>query len=119
MKYLAILFSTFFFAQFSYAGVCEISYKRTSCAGKEKISYKKCGGKQSCVKKKRAKNMEKCQELALRACSNSRLEITKHKVITAKFDGKDVKPKKAMPADTIGGVMNFCANDRPDFNGCK
>ena len=94
----------------AYAGKCEISYDRTACPGQEKISYKKCKGEKACTKTKRAKDLAGCQKLAEKSCSNSRLDITKSKVIKAKFDGAPVKSKD--------GKDNFCAPDRADFNKC-
>lgn len=90
---------------------CEVRYVRTACEGKEKISYKKCGGKKECTKTKRAKNEAACAKAAEKSCRNSRLEITKSKVITAFWDGKPLK--------TADGKENFCAADRKDFNKCN
>lgn len=93
------------------AAKCEIHYVRTSCPGKEEISYKKCKGKKECTKVKRAKSEDDCKAKALKSCGNSRLEITKSKIITATFGGK------ALMSDE--GKANFCAADRPDFNKCN
>ena len=110
MKKLVIIAGAFFLSSSVYAGTCEIHYDRTACPGKEDISYKKCKGEKACTKKKRAKDLTACQKLALKSCSNSRLDITKSKIIKASFDGKPIKSAE--------GKDNFCAADRPDFNKC-
>ncbi len=79
---------------------CEVHYTRTACPGQEDISYKKCDGKQSCVKHKEADSVASCQAVATKSCRNRRLNITKMKVITAKFDGQ--------PIQTPSGKDDFC-----------
>jgi len=37
---------------------CNVYITRVACEGKEAISYKKCGGKQSCKKRKKADSLE-------------------------------------------------------------
>jgi hypothetical protein len=74
-------------------GDCAISYTRTACPGQEAESYKKCDGKQSCTKMVAADSEAKCAEAAVQACSNDRLNVTKSKVIGAKFKGKALKTK--------------------------
>jgi len=95
-------------------GDCDLSYTRTACAGKEAESYAKCDGKQSCTKHVAAASEAACAEAAVKACSNDRLEITKSKVITAKYKGKALKSK--------GGKDDMCL-DYPkrdtEFNQCK
>jgi hypothetical protein len=98
------------FASNAYAGECLVRYVRTACPGKEVESYSKCGGAKECNKNEAASTEAACIGNAKRACANSRLEITKSKVITATYDGKVLKGPFA------GG--NFCANKRPDFNKC-
>lgn len=105
MKKIMGLLMVGLFSASAYAGVCEIYTERTACPGKETESYVKCGGKQSCSSKKSAKTAEECTKLAEAECSNSRLDITKSKVIKAKFDGKE--------------TANLCAADRADFNKCS
>jgi hypothetical protein len=75
------------------ASECEITYTRTACPGQEAESYKKCDGKQSCTKPVAAPSEGACVEAAVNACANDRLEITKSKVITAKYKGKALKTK--------------------------
>lgn len=92
---------------------CAINYVRTACAGKEAESYKKCDGKQSCTKAAEAKTVQECQDLAVKACANDRLDITKSKVITASFKGSALKSKS--------GKEDFCsdyANRDKEFNRC-
>lgn len=86
---------------------CVIKYVRTACPGMEDQSYSKCGGTKSCDVDDAASTEAACIAAAKNACPNSRLTITKSKVITAKFDGK-----------ALNGGGNFCAANRPDFNKC-
>ena len=72
---------------------CAITYTRTACPGQEEESYKKCDGKQSCTVNVAASSAEQCLEAAMAACANDRTTITKSKKITAKYEGKTVKPK--------------------------
>ncbi len=96
------------------AATCEVKYTRTACPGKEKISYKKCKGKQSCSKFKEAGDVAACRKIATKSCGNKRFSITKSKVINAVFDGK------AIAAD--GGNPDFCIeykNRSTEFNQCS
>ena len=88
---------------------CIVHYNRTACPGMEAESYSKCGGTKSCDKDEDASTEAACIAKAKEACANSRLEITKSKVITARFNGKSLK-------GPYGG--SFCATNRPDFNKC-
>lgn len=97
-------------ASSAYAADCVIHYKRTGCPGREDESFSKCGGQRECDKDADASTEAACIAAAKEACPNSRLEITKSKLITAKFKGK------TLPGP-YGG--NFCAPNRPDFNKCK
>ncbi|HYX34368.1 MAG TPA: hypothetical protein VE954_14790 [Oligoflexus sp.] len=108
------LFQTFtvlFLSTQALGGICELKFNRVACPGKEVESFKKCDGKAECVVKKKAENTKECQDIALKECENSRLDITKSKVISAKFDGKDV--------NSASGASNFCDANRPDFNKCN
>lgn len=87
------------------AGICEVYVERTACPGKEAESYVKCGGKQSCSNKKKAETEADCTKLGEEECSNSRVDITKSKVIKVTFGGKQSE--------------NLCKADRADFNQCK
>lgn len=89
---------------------CIVHYNRTACPGKETESYSKCGGSQQCDKNEDASTEAACIAKAKEACANSRLDITKSKRITARFNGKALK-------GPYGG--SFCAPNRPDFNKCK
>ncbi len=86
---------------------CVIHVKRIACRGKEIESYKKCDGKQECDEDGKADSEAKCKISAMKACDNARTDVTKTKVITAKFDGK-----------SLNGGQDFCGNKRPDFNEC-
>lgn len=118
MKYLkksaAVLFLSMVFSGLSYAGTCEIQYTRTACPGKEKISYKKCKGKQSCSKFKEADDEAMCKAQATKSCANKRLTVTKSKVINAIFDGKKLQ--------TDAGSEDFCTvyeKVKEEFNHCS
>lgn len=92
---------------------CAVNYTRTACAGQEAISYKKCGGEQSCTKYKPADSLEACQQAALKSCKNKRLDITKKKVITATYKGQPIQSKT--------GKDDFCLdypNKDNEFNQC-
>jgi hypothetical protein len=97
----------------AYAADCVVHYVRTACPGQDTESYSKCDGKQECDKDEDAATEAACTEAAKKACENARLEITKSKVVTAKFKGNPLK------GGNEPGGMNFCAADRPDFNKCK
>ena len=94
-------------SQVAQAG-CTVHYVRTACPGKEKESYSKCNGTKECDKEESsAVSLKACEQAAAAACANSRLTITKSKVITGKFNGKALR-----------GGANFCASNRADFNKC-
>ncbi|MBF0125888.1 MAG: hypothetical protein HQM02_01625 [Magnetococcales bacterium] len=101
------------------AGDCVISYTRTACAGQEATSYAKCDGKQGCDKDKEATTQEACAAEAAKACPNDRTDITKSKIIKAKFKGAALVGgfNDAGAADPKGA--NFCDGARADFNKCK
>ncbi|TMO58183.1 hypothetical protein [Pseudoalteromonas phenolica] len=110
---LIIVVPSFTYSGSTQAGTCEIKYTRTSCPGKEKISYKKCKGKQKCSKFKEAATAAECGTMAVKSCRNKRLTVTKSKVINALFDGQQIKASN--------GNDNFCtvyekANE--EFNKC-
>ena len=107
---LAASFSLSFAPSVFAADDCVIHYNRTACAGKEEESYSKCGGSKECDKDAAASTEAACIAAAKEACPNSRLDITKSKRITARFNGKALK-------GPYGG--SFCAPNRPDFNKCK
>lgn len=112
-KLLFSLFATIVAGPFAFAGTCEITTTRTACPGKESISYKKCDGQQTCSDFKDLSDAQQCKAAAIASCENSRLTITKLKVITATFDGKELK--------TDAGSTDFCtAYDKRDaeFNQC-
>jgi hypothetical protein len=87
---------------------CVVHVNRTACPGKEAESYAKCGGSKECDKEESSGvSVKSCEQAAASNCPNTRLTITKSKVVTAKFNGK-----------TLRGGSNFCASNRPDFNKC-
>lgn len=83
-------------------GDCGISYKRTACPGKEAESFSKCNGQASCIKHVAAASPQACQAVALKACENDRLDITKSKVILATYKGQPLK--------SAFGKEDFCAD---------
>ena len=97
----------------AFAGTCEITTTRTSCPGKESLSYKKCDGKPTCADFQDLADAGQCKAAAIAACENARLTITKSKVITAKFDGAELK--------TDAGSTDFCTaygKRNEEFNKC-
>ncbi len=97
---------------------CVLHYVRTACQGQEATSFSKCDGQAECDQTNPADSVEGCATAALEACANSRLDITKYKVVTAKFAGQDLKGgfDTEGNADPVG--LNFCNKDRPDLNQC-
>jgi hypothetical protein len=87
------------------AADCAIFIERTACSGHEADSYAKCGGKASCSTMKAADDDAACRKLAESECANSRVTVTKSKVVKYTFAGKQ--------------SANVCAADRPDFNKCS
>ena len=117
MKTIALLSAaavlSFNAAQAAETTDCAVHYTRTACAGQEATSYKKCDGNQSCTKYKPADSLAACQEAALKSCKNKRFDITKSKVITAKYKGE--------PIQSTSGKDDFCldyANKDTEFNQC-
>ncbi len=89
---------------------CVVNVNRTACAGQESVSYSKCGGAKSCDKDYTAATEAACIAAAKENCPNSRLDITKSKIVKARLNGKVLQ-------GPYGG--NFCSPSRPDFNKCK
>lgn len=93
---------------------CEINYDRTACKGKEAESYSKCDKQKACTKTVAAEDQGECQAEASKACENSRIDITKSKIITAKWNGKDLMSKT--------GKKDFCedySKRAAEFNKCE
>ena len=97
---------------------CVVHYVRTACQGQEAKSFKKCDGKAECEKSKPADSAEACAAAALKSCDNSRLDITKYKVITARFNGQELVGGFDTTGNPDPAGMNFCAADRADLNKC-
>ncbi len=110
---VSVMVFAFIFSGLVAAGTCEIKYTRTACPDKEKISYKKCKGKQSCSKFKEADTAQACAALAVKSCRNKRLSITKLKVINAAFDGAAIKASNG--SDDFCSVYDKAAEE---FNKC-
>lgn len=100
----ALIILSFLTSPLAFAGVCEIFIERSACPGQEKAAYVKCGGKQGCSIKRKASDVETCKKLAEAECANSRVDITKSKIIKVKFGSEE--------------SANLCAADRPDYNKC-
>lgn len=110
---LLLLAGSMIFSAAANAGTCELGITRTACPGKESISFKKCDGKASCVEFQDLANAGLCKAAAVAACENARLTVTKLKVITAKFDGAELK--------TDAGSTDFCTaypKAAEEFNKC-
>lgn len=102
------------------AADCVLHIKRTACTGQEEASYKKCEGKQECDEEDDiAVTEEACAAAALKACDNSRLEITKSKVIGATFKGTALVGGFSADGKADAKGTNFCGGERPDFNKCQ
>lgn len=99
-------------------GVCVIKYVRTACQGQEVESFSKCDGKAECEKTQTADSTEACAALALEACANSRLDITKYKTITARFSGTELKGGFDAQGNADPTGANFCDKNRTDLNQC-
>jgi hypothetical protein len=97
---------------------CTVHYVRTACQGKEAESFSKCDGKAECDKIKPADSAEACAAAALKSCDNSRIDITKYKVITAMYNGKALVGGFDATGNVDPAGLNFCAKDRPDLNKC-
>jgi hypothetical protein len=114
IKITATAIAVLYMTSLAYAGTCELYVTRTACAGKEDVSYKKCNGKQSCTETEDASSAEQCASIAVQACANSRFSITKSKVISAKFEGKEIKNKS--------GKADFCMDYESraqEFDQCE
>jgi len=98
---------------------CVVHYVRTACQGQEAVSFKKCDGKAECDKTKAADSAESCAAAALKSCSNSRLDITKYKVITAMYNGEALVGGFDAEGNADPAGANFCDKNRPDLNQCE
>jgi hypothetical protein len=98
---------------------CAVNYTRTACKGQKAISFKKCGGNQSCQKIKKADSMQACWQAALKSCNNGRLDITKYKQITATYNGQPLVGGFGRYGNPAGNGANFCWGGRPDLNQCQ
>ena len=112
-------------ASLSFAGAalaedsgCVVHYVRTACQGQEAVSFKKCDGQAECDKTKPADSAEACAAAALKSCANSRLDITKYKVITAKYKGEAQVGGFDSEGNPDPAGLNFCDKNRPDLNKC-
>jgi hypothetical protein len=97
---------------------CVVNYVRTACQGQEAESFKKCDGQAECDKTKPADSAEACAAAALKSCDNSRLDITKYKVITAKYNGEALVGGFDAEGNADPAGANFCDKNRPDLNQC-
>lgn len=97
---------------------CVVNYVRTACQGQEAESFSKCDGKAECSKSKPADSADACAAAALKSCDNSRIDITKYKVITAQYNGEDLVGGFDTEGNADPAGLNFCDKDRPDLNKC-
>jgi hypothetical protein len=117
---LAALLTLPFTMNAASAADCVVHVKRTACAGHEAESYKKCDGKQECDMQEAAASTDAaCSKAALTACDNSRVDITKYKVITATFKGAALTGGFSTDGKADAKGANFCGADRADLNKCK
>jgi hypothetical protein len=103
---------------FAQDGGCIVHYKRTACQGKEAESFKKCDGDAECDREKPASSAAECSAAALKSCENSRLDITKYKVITATYNGEQLAGGFDAEGNPDPTGTNFCDKNRPDLNQC-
>lgn len=115
----AALAVSFFLISAAAQADCVVHYTRTACKGQEAISFKKCGGNQSCDKVKKADSAEACMKAALKSCNNSRLDITKYKKITADYNGKALTGGFDDHGTPSATGTNFCPADHPQLNKCE
>jgi hypothetical protein len=97
---------------------CVVNYVRIACQGQEAESFKKCDGEAECDRTKPADSAEACAAAALKSCDNSRLDITKYKVITAKYNGETLTGGFDAEGNADPAGTNFCDKNRPDLNQC-
>jgi hypothetical protein len=109
--FLTSLFSLM--ATHVYAGTCEIKTTRTSCPGKEDLSFKKCDGIASCSEFVEVPSAADCTSAALAACENKRSDVTKLKVIAVTFDEKPLKG----PSGSDDVCVDY-KNKATEFNNC-
>lgn len=112
MKFISVIF--LLALSFNAFSKCEVNYDRTACKGKESESYAKCDGKKTCTKVESAEDESECKEAAVKACANSRVDITKSKIITAKWSGKELMSKT--------NKKDFCEDyekKAAEFNKCQ
>ena len=113
------LVTSFFLFSAAAQAECVVHYTRTACKGQETVSYKKCGGNQSCDKVKKADNMRACWQAAVKSCNNGRLDITKYKKITADYNGTALTGGFDSNGNPSASGANFCWSGRPDLNQCR
>lgn len=89
---IVVLATGYLFSSAVYAGDCTLMVTRTACPGKDSESFKKCAGKAVCEPdvKEDIGTEDACKKAALDDCTNKRFDITKYKVVKAKFGGKDL-----------------------------
>ena len=97
---------------------CVVHYVRTACQGQEAVSFKKCDGKAECDKTKPADSADACAAAALKSCNNSRLDITKYKMITAKYNGEALVGGFDAEGNADAAGANFCDKNHPELNKC-
>lgn len=101
------LASIVFLSNSSFALTCKLTVTRIACLGREAEAYSKCKGQKTCDEIVQVESIQQCEQEALDACQNAKLEITKQKTITVTFEGT-----------TVDSGKNFCKSDRGDFNRC-
>ena len=96
MKKLGLLIATLLISNSLLAGECTLSIHRTACAGKEAEMLKPYDGKNPTEEKDaKATTAEACTAAAEKAAKIVRKGVLAKKVVTAKFDGKDLGEKSS------------------------
>ena len=73
---------------------CELTIDRTPCPGKEEAARKPYAGKNPTNEKTKAKDAAACEKDAEKAVKIIRKGTLTKKVVTSKFDGKDLPQKE-------------------------
>ncbi|MGK5085252.1 hypothetical protein WDW37_18340 [Bdellovibrionota bacterium FG-1] len=94
------------FQAHAYAGECTLSVTRDACPGQDSESLSKCDGKKSCDESKKTGSAEACAKEAIKACQNKRTNVTKSKIVIAKFGGQPVEGGKDFCKTKVDGLYD-------------
>ncbi|WP_374076754.1 hypothetical protein [Bdellovibrio bacteriovorus] len=90
MKKTTLIVSMLLMGQMAFAGDCVISIDRKACAGKETEAMKPYNGKNPTEETKKLDNEEACGKWAEKSSKIVRKGTLTEKIVSAKFDGKDL-----------------------------